>query len=125
MNVFDSSALLAYLKREPGGATVESHLRAGGMVSAANWSTVSPFMAVGESAAERTGMFQEAAVASEGRQVGHPLSEGLQGGPHQVLARGAAPVQPLPDDQAGGERQPADASQWRTRLRLRGHAPAE
>jgi ribonuclease VapC len=40
MRVFDASALLAYLRLEPGADLVRQHLRAGGMISAANWSEV-------------------------------------------------------------------------------------
>jgi ribonuclease VapC len=40
MNVFDSSALLAYLQREPGATTVRSRLLEGGFCSAANWAEV-------------------------------------------------------------------------------------
>ena len=40
MNVFDSSALIAYLRRESGSDVVREHLRAGGACSAANWSEV-------------------------------------------------------------------------------------
>lgn len=40
MTVFDASALLAYLRDEPGGALVREHLLAGGTCSAANWSEV-------------------------------------------------------------------------------------
>lgn len=38
MNLFDSSALLAFLQGEPGADAVESALAAGGRCSAANWS---------------------------------------------------------------------------------------
>ena len=40
MTVFDSSALLAYVLREPGGAEVHDHLLGGGSCSAANWAEV-------------------------------------------------------------------------------------
>lgn len=40
MNVFDSSALIAYLRREPGSDVVREQLLAGGACSAANWSEV-------------------------------------------------------------------------------------
>lgn len=40
MNVFDASALLAFLQGESGGDVVEEELQAGGAVSAANWSEV-------------------------------------------------------------------------------------
>lgn len=40
MNVFDSSALLAFLQGEPGADLVEAALRAGGACGAANWSEV-------------------------------------------------------------------------------------
>jgi len=40
VNVFDSSALLAYLQSEPGAATVRDRLGEGGVCSAANWSEV-------------------------------------------------------------------------------------
>lgn len=40
MNVFDASALLAYLQGEPGADQVESGLLQGGACSAANWSEV-------------------------------------------------------------------------------------
>lgn len=40
MNVFDASALLAYLQGEPGAERVESGLLEGGACSAANWSEV-------------------------------------------------------------------------------------
>ena len=40
MNVFDSSALLAFLQSEPGAATVRDRLVNGGTCSAANWSEV-------------------------------------------------------------------------------------
>ena len=38
MNVFDASALLAFLQDEPGADLVEAALAAGGVCSAANWS---------------------------------------------------------------------------------------
>lgn len=38
MNVFDSSALLAFLQGEPGSEVVESHLEVDGVCGAANWS---------------------------------------------------------------------------------------
>lgn len=41
MNVFDASALLAYLKGEDGAPAVEQVLEAGGACGAANWSEVS------------------------------------------------------------------------------------
>lgn len=40
MTVFDASALLAYLRGEPGSDSVREHLLAGGACSAANWSEV-------------------------------------------------------------------------------------
>ena len=40
MNVFDASALLAYLQGEQGAAQVEEALRGGGACGAANWSEV-------------------------------------------------------------------------------------
>jgi PIN domain nuclease of toxin-antitoxin system len=40
LNVFDASALLAFLQNENGGGTVERALDAGGMCGAANWSEV-------------------------------------------------------------------------------------
>ena len=40
MNVFDSSALIAYLRRESGSDVVREHLLAGGACSAANWCEV-------------------------------------------------------------------------------------
>ncbi len=40
MNVFDASALLAYLQGEDGSAVVEAALEAGGACCAANWSEV-------------------------------------------------------------------------------------
>jgi len=40
MNVFDSSALLAYLLREPGADEVRERLVLGGACSAANWAEV-------------------------------------------------------------------------------------
>lgn len=40
MNVFDASALLAFLQGEEGAATVERELLAGGVCGAANWSEV-------------------------------------------------------------------------------------
>jgi PIN domain nuclease of toxin-antitoxin system len=40
VTVFDASALLAYLRDEPGAALVRERLIAGGMCSAANWSEV-------------------------------------------------------------------------------------
>ena len=40
MNVFDSSALIAYLRRESGSDTVRQRLLAGGVCSAANWCEV-------------------------------------------------------------------------------------
>lgn len=40
MNVFDASALLAYLRGEAGAAAVERVLEDGGACSAANWSEV-------------------------------------------------------------------------------------
>ncbi len=40
MNVFDASALLAFLQGEAGSEIVESALVAGGRCSAANWSEV-------------------------------------------------------------------------------------
>ncbi|MES2094471.1 MAG: PIN domain-containing protein [Actinomycetota bacterium] len=40
MNVFDSSALIAYLRRESGSDVVRDQLLDGGACSAANWSEV-------------------------------------------------------------------------------------
>ena len=40
MNVFDASAMLAFLHGEPGAATVERELAAGGQCGAVNWSEV-------------------------------------------------------------------------------------
>lgn len=40
MNVFDASALLAFLQDEPGASTVERELAAGGHCGAVNWSEV-------------------------------------------------------------------------------------
>ncbi len=40
MNVFDASALLAFLQGERGAAEVEQALQAGGACGAANWSEV-------------------------------------------------------------------------------------
>ncbi len=40
MNVFDSSALIAYLRQEAGSEMMRDHLMAGGACSAANWSEV-------------------------------------------------------------------------------------
>lgn len=40
MNVFDASALLAYLKGEPGTEVVRKQLESGGACSAANWAEV-------------------------------------------------------------------------------------
>ena len=40
MNVFDSSALLSFLRGETGADTVERELETGGFCSAANWSEV-------------------------------------------------------------------------------------
>ncbi|WP_414989444.1 type II toxin-antitoxin system VapC family toxin [Aeromicrobium sp.] len=40
MNVFDASALLAFLQGEPGADSVEGALERGGVCSAANWSEV-------------------------------------------------------------------------------------
>jgi PIN domain nuclease of toxin-antitoxin system len=40
MNVFDASALLAYLRDETGAETVRNQLEIGGYCSAANWSEV-------------------------------------------------------------------------------------
>lgn len=40
MNVFDASALLAFLQDEPGASTVERELTAGGQCGAVNWSEV-------------------------------------------------------------------------------------
>jgi len=40
VNVFDSSALIAYLRREPGSEVVREQLLIGGACSAANWSEV-------------------------------------------------------------------------------------
>jgi ribonuclease VapC len=44
MNVFDSSALLAYLQSESGAAHVRERLVDGGVCSAANWSEVAQKM---------------------------------------------------------------------------------
>ncbi|HYO00718.1 MAG TPA: PIN domain-containing protein [Mycobacterium sp.] len=40
MNVFDASALLAFLQAEPGASAVEGELATGGHCGAANWSEV-------------------------------------------------------------------------------------
>jgi ribonuclease VapC len=40
VNVFDSSALIAYLRRESGSDVVREHLLAGGVCTAANWCEV-------------------------------------------------------------------------------------
>jgi len=40
LNVFDASALLAFLQGEPGASTVERQLDAGGFCGTANWSEV-------------------------------------------------------------------------------------
>lgn len=40
MNVFDASALLAYLRQEAGSDVVRERLRAGGLCGSANWSEV-------------------------------------------------------------------------------------
>ena len=40
MNVFDASALLAYLRGEPGSETVREQLESGGVCGAANWAEV-------------------------------------------------------------------------------------
>lgn len=40
MNVFDASALLAFLQAAPGASTVERELVAGGLCGAANWSEI-------------------------------------------------------------------------------------
>ena len=40
MNVFDSSALLAFLQDEPGATVVEDELAHGGACGASNWSEV-------------------------------------------------------------------------------------
>ena len=40
MNVFDSSALLAYLRGEEGSETVRDQLLSGGLCGAANWAEV-------------------------------------------------------------------------------------
>ena len=40
MNVFDASALLCFLRAEPGSETVARELEHGGRCSAANWSEV-------------------------------------------------------------------------------------
>ena len=40
MNVFDASALLAFLQNETGADVVEARLEAGGVTGAANWSEV-------------------------------------------------------------------------------------
>lgn len=40
MNVFDSSALLAYVQGEPGEAVVRARLEEGGVCSVANWSEI-------------------------------------------------------------------------------------
>ena len=42
MNVFDSSALLAFLQNEDGADVVEQALHDGGVCAAANWSEVAP-----------------------------------------------------------------------------------
>lgn len=42
MNVFDASALLAYLQGEPGVDVVRNQLEIGGACGAANWSEVAP-----------------------------------------------------------------------------------
>lgn len=44
MTVFDASALLAYLRREPGADVVRERLEGGGSVCAANWSEVAQKM---------------------------------------------------------------------------------
>ena len=44
MNVFDSSALIAFLKGEAGSAAVENGLQEGGACSTANWSEVAQKM---------------------------------------------------------------------------------
>lgn len=41
MNAFDASALLAYLRGEPGSDVVREQLESGGVCGAANWSEVS------------------------------------------------------------------------------------
>lgn len=38
--IFDSSALIAYLRQEPGAHVVRDHLENGGQCSAANWAEV-------------------------------------------------------------------------------------
>jgi ribonuclease VapC len=48
MTVFDSSALLAFLFREPGGAKVHDSLIGGGSCSAANWAEVAQKSIAGE-----------------------------------------------------------------------------
>lgn len=40
MNVFDASALLAYLQGEPGSGVVREQLESGGACGAANWAEV-------------------------------------------------------------------------------------
>lgn len=45
MTVFDASALLAFLRGEPGSDIVEHDLTSGGRISAANWSEVAQKMA--------------------------------------------------------------------------------
>lgn len=40
MNLFDASALLAYLNDEEGSGVVEREMGAGGLISAVNWSEV-------------------------------------------------------------------------------------
>lgn len=50
MNVFDASALLAYLQREQGSDVVSEHLARGGACSAASWSeTAQEVLAAGGS----------------------------------------------------------------------------
>ena len=38
--IFDSSALIAYIRQEPGARVVRDHLATGGQCSAANWAEV-------------------------------------------------------------------------------------
>jgi ribonuclease VapC len=49
MNVFDSSALLCFLRGETGADVVESELGLGGFCSAANWSEVAQKVFAAES----------------------------------------------------------------------------
>ena len=45
MNVFDASALLAFVQGEPGADVVERELLVGGVCSAANWSETAQIVA--------------------------------------------------------------------------------